>query len=110
MSRYLVRGADCDDFAANYFAATKGIKSSSILFEENAITEMIHQGALDETLNQSFSRRLRSDTFMEVLVYKNVNDPGIVTPSASFFTKCLKRGRQRAQRKATSDERDFFHH
>lgn len=45
---------------------------------------MIRRGVLDETLNKSLNSWSQSDTFMQVLVEKAVNDSGfLVTFAAS---------------------------
>lgn len=64
--------------------------------------EMIQRGALDETLNQSFNRWSRSDTFMQVFVEKVVINMDFITSLTAFVKQCvinaieeeLKRGPQ----------------
>lgn len=51
---------------------------------ENVITELIDRGKLDETLSQSFNRWSRYDTSMQMLVKRNINDPGFITPVVAF--------------------------
>lgn len=84
MSRNLVEESIRDVFDMNYCAATKGIKFSVFLFVENATTEVIHCGVLDETPNQSFSRWSRSDAFMQVSVERIAKDSGFIKPVAAF--------------------------
>lgn len=53
MSGNLGEETSCDVFVTDHCTATEGIKNSSFSCLENAVTEMIHREALNETLNQS---------------------------------------------------------
>lgn len=45
---------------------------------------MIHRGALEETLNQSCTHSSRSDTILQALSRKIVNDSGSIMSVAAF--------------------------
>lgn len=51
---------------------------------ESAVTDMIHQGALPETLNQRFNSWSRFDTFIQAGIEKIVTDPSFIAPVAVF--------------------------
>lgn len=67
--------------------AVRPLKKSRIppsVFVNDLVTEMVGRGVLDETLNQNFNRRSRSDPFMQVLVKKVVYDPDFLAPVAAL--------------------------
>lgn len=55
MFRNLVEETICDVSATGYSATTECINNSFFSTVENGTTKMIHRGALDEMLNQSFN-------------------------------------------------------
>lgn len=68
-----------------YCAATDYIFESFFLFVESLFTDTIHLGVLDELLNQNFNRWSRSDTIIQTLIEKIVNNRGFIAPVAVIF-------------------------
>lgn len=56
LSRNLVEKIVCDAFITRYCAATDSIKDSYFSFVKSIVSEIIHRGVLDETLNRSCNR------------------------------------------------------
>lgn len=84
MCKRLVERTLCIVLNTRYYAAISWIKNSSVLFVESVVTKTIHRRAVDETLNQSFNRRPRNDTFMQALIIKVVDDLGFISSFAAF--------------------------
>lgn len=76
----------CHVITTCYWAATKGVEVF-LLFKSAVITEMIHRGVLNETLNQCFKRWHRSYIFMQVLFEKVGIDPGLIKSSLAREVK-----------------------
>lgn len=84
MPQYLGEETMCGVFVMYYCAATKSTKNSFFSFVEEVITEMTYCGLLNEMLNLSSSRWSRSETFMQILAERVVNNLSFKTPVAVF--------------------------
>lgn len=77
-----------DVFIIRYYATTDNDEDSSLSFAEDAITNKMHGGVLDETLGQNVQRRSRPGTPAEALILKIVNNPGFSASVAASMKLC----------------------
>lgn len=56
-------------------------------FVKNMVTKMVQCEAMDETPIHSSNLWVRSNTFMQVLAEKAVNNLSFITPVAAFVTR-----------------------
>lgn len=84
MFRILFGKTLCDLLTTEHSVVTYVIKNSSYSFVESVFIKIIQGGFKTETLGQSFNLGSRSETFIQLLNERIVDDPGLIAPVAAI--------------------------
>lgn len=73
-----------DVLTVGCYATTDSIQNFAIMFDEDGITDMIHSGLLNKTLNENFERWSHLGEFLKAPIYRIVKNPGFIARVAAF--------------------------
>lgn len=77
-------------FQANHESTNTGLKTVSYYFVESVLTEMGHNGVLDEALVRNIERWARLSTCLDAVAKHALSSPQFVRTVATFFSKTMR--------------------